>query len=78
MTIFDYIVIGGYLARMFLLGPIYKSFSKTAKGYFQAGGTMPWWVVGSSAFLTSFSVWSFTGGAAKAYETGSLTFTSRI
>ncbi len=71
MTIFDYIVIGGYLAFMFLLGPIYKSFSKTAKDYFQAGGTMLWWVVGSSAFMTSFSAWAFTGGAAKAYETGS-------
>lgn len=31
---------------------------------------MLWWVVGSSAFMTTFSAWSFTGGAAKAYETG--------
>jgi SSS family solute:Na+ symporter len=31
---------------------------------------MQWWVVGSSVFMTSFSAWSFTGGAARAYETG--------
>ncbi|MDP4644861.1 MAG: hypothetical protein NWS71_10530, partial [Opitutales bacterium] len=70
MTLFDYIVIGVYLAFMFSLGPIYKSFSKTASDFFRGGGGMLWWVVGCSAFMTTFSAWSFTGGAAKAYETG--------
>lgn len=70
MTIFDYIVIAVYLAFMFSLGPIYKSFSKTASDFFRGGGGMLWWVVGCSAFMTTFSAWSFTGGAAKAYETG--------
>ena len=71
MTIYDYIVIGFYLAFMFLLGPIYKSFSKTSSDFFRGGGGMLWWVVGSSAFMTTFTAWAFTGGAAKAYETGS-------
>ena len=70
MTTYDYIVIGFYLAFMFLLGPIYKSFSKTSSDYFRGGGGMLWWVVGSSAFMTTFTAWAFTGGAAKAYETG--------
>ncbi len=70
MTFFDYVVIGFYLIFMFLLGPVYKSFSKTSSDYFRGGGTMLWWVVGSSAFMVNFSAWSFTGGAAKAYETG--------
>lgn len=70
MSVYDYIVIGVYLVFMLALGPIYKSFSKTASDYFRGGGGMLWWVVGSSAFMTSFSAWSFTGGAAKAYETG--------
>ncbi len=70
MSIYDYIVIGVYLAFMLSLGPIYKSFSKTASDFFRGGGGMLWWVVGSSAFMNSFSAWSFTGGAAKAYETG--------
>ncbi len=70
MSVFDYIVIGVYLVFMLSLGPIYKSFSKTASDFFRGGGGMLWWVVGSSAFMTQFSAWSFTGGAAKAYETG--------
>lgn len=70
MTIYDYIVIGFYLLFMLALGPVYKSFSKTASDYFRGGGGMLWWVVGASAFMTTFSAWSFTGGAAKAYETG--------
>ena len=67
---YDYIVIGVYFVFMLSLGPIYKGFSKTASDYFRGGGGMLWWVVGSSAFMTTFSAWSFTGGAAKAYETG--------
>ena len=70
MTIYDYIVIGFYLVFMLALGPVYKSFSKTASDYFRGGGGMLWWVVGASTFMTTFSAWSFTGGAAKAYETG--------
>jgi len=70
MTIYDYIVIGFYLLFMFFLGPIYKSFSKTSSDFFRGGGGMLWWVVGSSAFMTTFTAWAFTGGAAKAYETG--------
>ena len=70
MSIYDYIVIGVYLVFMLSLGPIYKSFSKTASDFFRGGGGMLWWVVGCSAFMNSFTAWSFTGGAAKAYETG--------
>ena len=36
MTVFDYIVIGFYLVFMLALGPVYKSFSKTASDYFRA------------------------------------------
>lgn len=70
MTIYDYIVIAFYLIFMFLLGPIYKNFSRTSSDFFRGGGAMLWWVVGSSAFMTTFTAWAFTGGAAKAYETG--------
>lgn len=70
MTNYDYMVIGFYLVFMFLLGPIYKNFSKTSSDFFRGGGGMLWWVVGSSAFMNTFTAWAFTGGAAKAYETG--------
>jgi solute:Na+ symporter, SSS family len=70
LTTVDYVVIGFYLVFMFALGPIYKSFSKTASDFFRGGGGMLWWVVGASTFMTTFTAWSFTGGAGKAYETG--------
>lgn len=70
MSIYDYIVIAFYFVFMAALGPVYKSFSRTASDFFRGGGGMLWWMVGSSAFMTAFSAWSFTGGAAKAYETG--------
>lgn len=75
MTVYDYIVIGFYLVFMFLLGPIYKSFSKTSSDFFRGGGSMLWWVVGSSAFMTTFTAWAFTAGAAKAYESGTFFLT---
>lgn len=74
MTIYDYIVVAFYLVFMLAMGPVYKSFNKTASDYFRCGGGMLWWVVGCSSFMTMFSAWSFTGGAAKAYETGTFFF----
>ncbi len=70
MTVYDYIVVSFYLAFALLLGTVYKGFNKTASDYFRGGGGMLWWVVGVSGFMGTFSAWSFTGGAAKAYETG--------
>jgi len=70
MSVYDYIVLAFYLAFMLSMGPVFMRFSRTASDYFRGGGGMLWWVVGSSIFMTSFSAWSFTGGAAKAYETG--------
>jgi SSS family solute:Na+ symporter len=70
MSIYDYLVIGFYLAFALLLGKVYQGFNRTASDYFRGGGGMVWWVVGVSGFMGTFSAWSFTGGAAKAYETG--------
>lgn len=70
MKTLDYIVIGFYLVFMLILGPVYRRFNRTASDYFRGGGGMLWWMVGVSGFMTTFTAWSFTGGAAKAYETG--------
>ncbi len=70
LTIYDYIVIAFYLVFMFSLGPVYKSFSKTSSDYFRGGGTMLWWIVGTSSVMTGFSAMAFVGTAAKTYETG--------
>ncbi len=75
MTIVDYIVVATYLAFVLALGPVYKRFSKTASDYFRAGGGMLWWMVGASAWVMTFSAWTFTGGAGKAYTEGTFFFT---
>jgi Na+/proline symporter len=66
----DLLVVVFYFLFQFSLGLIFKAFSKDASDYFRAGGSMLWWLVGASAFMTQFSAWTFTGAAGKAYVDG--------
>lgn len=66
----DLIVVVFYFAFQFSLGLIFRVFSKDASDYFRAGGSMLWWLVGASCFMTQFSAWTFTGAAGKAYVDG--------
>lgn len=68
----DLMVIVFYFTFQFSLGLIFRAFSKDASDYFRAGGSMLWWMVGASAFMTQFSAWTFTGAAGKAYIDGIL------
>jgi Na+/proline symporter len=66
----DFIVLASYLVFLLALGPVFNRFNRTASDYFRAGGTMVWWVAGTAIVMGMFSAWSFTGGAARVYETG--------
>jgi Na+/proline symporter len=66
----DYVVVGAYLLFMLGVGPLYARFNRTASDYFRGGGGMLWWMVGASAWVWTFTAWTFTGGAGKVYETG--------
>ncbi|MEX0321595.1 MAG: sodium:solute symporter family protein [Puniceicoccaceae bacterium] len=68
----DLLVIVFYFTFQFSLGLIFRVFSKNASDYFRGGGSMLWWLVGASAFMTQFSAWTFTGAAGKAYIDGAL------
>ncbi|HYO09679.1 MAG TPA: hypothetical protein VER17_11965 [Tepidisphaeraceae bacterium] len=70
MTTVDYVILGSYLLFLLAMGPAFKSFSTSASDFFRAGGAMIWWVAGCAVIMGGFSAWSFTGGAAKAYDTG--------
>src|SRR5215203_3978217 len=70
MAAIDYIILGAYLLFLLTLGPIFNRFNKNASDYFRAGGTMVWWIAGTAVVMGGFSAWSFTGGAARVYETG--------
>lgn len=72
ITVYDYIVIGFYLVFMLTIGVVFRRMSKDTSDYFRAGGAMPWWLTGASAWIFSFSAWTFTGAAGKVYETGTL------
>ena len=70
VSIFDYAVIGFYLTFLLSLGIIFKKFSKNSSDFFRGGGSVQWWMSGASAFMITFSAWTFTGAAGRIYETG--------
>jgi solute:Na+ symporter, SSS family len=70
MTNYDYAVILFYFVFMLGMGWLAARFIKNTSDYFRGGGQMLWWLVGSSAFMTQFSAWTFTGAASKAYSEG--------
>jgi Na+/proline symporter len=72
ITVYDYITIGFYLVFMLAIGVVFRRMSKDTSDYFRAGGAMPWWLTGASAWIFSYSAWTFTGAAGKVYETGPL------
>ena len=72
LTLWDMAVLAFYVVFMFAIGFVYKSFSSDSSDYFRGGGSMLWWMVGASAFMTQFSAWTFTGAAGKAYTDGAL------
>ncbi|MBI2512104.1 MAG: transporter [Opitutae bacterium] len=72
ITAYDYGIIAFYLLFMLAIGVVFRRTSKDTSDYFRAGGAMPWWLTGASAWIFSFSAWTFTGAAGKVYETGLL------
>ncbi|MEY3001050.1 MAG: hypothetical protein RL648_1264, partial [Verrucomicrobiota bacterium] len=72
---YDLGVIVFYFVFMALIGWITRRYVENTSDYFRGGGTMLWWMTGSTAFMTQFSAWSFTGGASKAYTDGPIILT---
>jgi Na+/proline symporter len=70
MTPYDYLVIGFYFAFMLGISWVFRRFVHNVSDYFRGGGKALWWMVGGSAFMMSFSAWTLTGAASKAYGDG--------
>lgn len=70
LSTYDYLVIGFYFLFMMGVGWFFRRFSKDSSDFFRGGGQMTWWLVGASAFMSSFSAWTFTGAASTAYTAG--------
>ncbi|WP_457809386.1 sodium:solute symporter family transporter [Kushneria sp. EE4] len=66
----DIVVIIVYMLFLVAIGAVFRKFNENTSDYFRGGGNMLWWLVGSTAFMTQFSAWTFTGAASKAYTDG--------
>lgn len=69
-TAIEIMTIGAYLAVMVAVGLVMRRFNRNVSDYFRNGCQGTWWLVGSSAFMSSFSAWTFTGAAGVAFESG--------
>ena len=74
ITKYDYINIAFYFLFIAGVGIYFMWRSKNTSDYFRAGGLLPWWVTGASTWMASFSAWTFTGAAAKMYQSGPYAF----
>lgn len=72
ITSIDYLVIGFYFAFMLVLGLVFRHFNRSSSDYFRGGGSMLWWMCGTSVFMVNFSAWTFTGAASMIYHSGTL------
>src|SRR6266542_1850488 len=70
LTGFDYGVIAFYVVFMLSLGLAFRGLSKNTSDYFRCGGSMPWWITGTSAWVATFSAWAFVGAASEVYKSG--------
>lgn len=70
MTSYDYAVLVIYFGFMLTISWVFRRFVTDVSDYFRGGGKALWWMVGGSAFMVSFSAWTFTGAAGEAYHTG--------
>lgn len=70
MTHYDYAVLAFYFVFMLVVSWVFRRFITNVSDYFRSGGQVLWWMAGGSAFMVSFSAWTFTGAASRAYGDG--------
>ncbi len=70
----DLVVVGVYMVLMVVVGVAMSFFNRNDSDYFKSSNKMPWWLSGISFFMTSFSVYTFTGAAGLAYRAPSVAF----
>ena len=70
MTPYDTAVLAFYFAFMLAVSWVFRRFVRNVSDYFRGGGKALWWMVGGSAFMVTFSAWTFTGAASSAYADG--------
>lgn len=74
ISVYDYLIIGLFLAFLAAIGWVFKRFNQGTTDYFAGGHRMTWWLLGASSFISNMSCWSFTGAANMAWKYGVLIF----
>lgn len=67
--ILNYMVLGGYLGILVLMGIVISKKQHSVSDYFKAGGRVPWWAAGISVFGTQLSAITFMAIPAKTFAT---------
>jgi solute:Na+ symporter, SSS family len=70
MTPYDYAALAFYFVYLLVISWVFRRFVRNVSDYFRSGGQVIWWMAGGSAFIVSFSAWTFTGAASRAYGDG--------
>ncbi|MEJ6604264.1 MAG: hypothetical protein QNL51_17020, partial [Opitutaceae bacterium] len=70
MTPYDLAVLALYFVFMLTISWVFRHFVSDVGSYFRSGGQVMWWMAGGSAFMVSFSAWTFTGASSRAYLDG--------
>ena len=66
----EYVVIAAYLALLVGIALSFRKLNQNVSDYFRSGCQGTWWLVGTSALMSTFSAYTFTGAAGAAYEAG--------
>ncbi len=66
----DYVVIGGFFLVMLFIGLYYARRMRTLQDYFSGGREVPWWLSGTSFYMSSFSAFTFVAYSELAYKYG--------
>ncbi len=70
----DLVIVALYLLAMIGIGVVMSFFNKDDSDFFRGGNKMPWWLAGVSLFMSTFSVYTFTGAAGLAYRSPGVAF----
>ena len=70
MPLLDYLVIVIFALMILVAGLSFTGSGKSMKSFFAAGGSLPWWLSGTSLFMSFFSAGTFVVWGSIAYELG--------
>lgn len=70
VSFWDWLVIAGYFAFILMIGVVFRRACSDTSEYFRGGGSMTWWMAGTSAIIATIGSFVFVGGAARMYNDG--------